>query len=454
MQRIINNLLYSKKPLMVVLRYVLIALVVVMGIMRLRIILLLLASPESYTDRDTLTYFLMAKAILAGLNPYLPLNELAQRFVGFASSMTHPAPCTPITAILFIPVALFGYTNSVIIWTCFELLLMGVIAYLLTILWSGRPNVLGGIFLFFLMLAWYPVMVDILFGQLTVLLTFLLLASLLAIRKDRKILAGVLIGLSVAIKIITWPLIIFFALKKDWKTFFSSVITIICLNLVPLAILGLNPMMEYYLKISMQVSGVYHGFLKNYSLWSIGYRLFDGSGAVGKDLISAPPLVNLPSLAPWVSAGLAIAFLIVGLIMALRVTDMEIAFSIIICVIVLVSPITWDHYYVMLIISLVVLLHNLSDQSFPTWPTVIFIVLALMLFLFNDRIAEIIFALNGGIELLQAKGNQITFASSLLEILPMVEVVILTILLWSSGISAQKAQSIEKKARPSETLAD
>jgi hypothetical protein len=433
---------------------VLIALVVVMGIMRLRIILLLLASPESYTDRDTLTYFLMAKAILAGLNPYLPLNELAQRFVGFASPMTHPAPCTPITALLFIPIALFGYNNSVIIWTFIELLLIGVIAYLLIILWSGKPNVLGGIFLFFLLLAWYPVMVDVLSGQLSVLLTFLLLASLLALRKDRKILAGVLIGLSVAIKIITWPLIIFFALKKDWKTLLASVITVISLNLVPLAILGLKSMMEYYLQISMQVSAVYHGFLKNYSLWSIGYRLFEGSGSVGKDLISAPPLVNLPSIAPWVSAGLAAAFLIAGLIMAIRVMDMEIAFSIIICVIVLVSPITWDHYYVMLIISVVVLLHNLSKQSFPTWPTVIFIVLALMLFLFNDRIAEIIFALNGGIELLQAKGNQITFASSLLEILPMVEVVILTILLWSSGISKQKAQSIEKTARPSETLAD
>src|SRR4030065_2009887 len=104
MQRFINNLLCSKAPLMVVLRYTLVVLVVIMGMARLRIILVLLASPESYMQRDTLAYYVMAKAIVTGLNPYLPLNELAQRFIGSASSMSHPPPTTPTTALLFIPV--------------------------------------------------------------------------------------------------------------------------------------------------------------------------------------------------------------------------------------------------------------------------------------------------------------------------------------------------------------
>ena len=429
---------------MVVLRYTLVVLVVIMGMARLRIILVLLASPESYMQRDTLTYYVMAKAIVTGLNPYLPLNELAQRFIGSASSMSHPAPSTPTTALLFTPVSLFGFSNSVIIWSIFELILLAAIAYLLTILWNGRRNLTGVVFIFMLLLAWYPVMVDLLFGQLSILLTFLLLTSLLFLRKDRHTLAGGLIGLSVATKIISWPLIIYFALKKDWKAFFSSTLTVIGLNLVALFVIGIGPMTDYYLRVSMQVSAIYHGFLKNFSLWSIGYRLFEGSGSAGKGLVSAPPLIDLPGLAPWVSAGLAVTFLVVGLIWSIRSQDIGIAFSILLCVIVAVSPIFWDHYYVIVIISLAILLHHLSKQSFPTWPTIFFLIIAGMLFLFNERIDEVIFFLNGGKDLLEAKGNQITFASSLLEILPTMELIILTILLRGLNIPRNQAKNPEE----------
>jgi hypothetical protein len=131
------------------------------------------------------------------------------------------------------------------------------------------------------------------------------------------------------------------------------------------------------------------------------------------------------------------------LIWAMRSRDRDIALAIIVCVIVAISPISWDHYYVMIIISLAILLLNLSNHSFPTWPTILFIIIAFMLFLFNDHIAEVIYILNGGNDLLQANGNRITFASSLLEILPMVELVILTIILWQRGVTQQHAENIE-----------
>jgi hypothetical protein len=243
-------------------------------------------------------------------------------------------------------------------------------------------------------------------------------------------------------------LIIYFALKKDWRTVLSSSFTAVGLNLIALAVLGIGPVMDNYLRVTMEVSAIYHSFLKNYSLWSIGYRLFSGTQPTGGNYISAPPLVNLPKLAPLVSAGLAIAFLLAGLIWAIRSKDREIAFSILVCVIVAISPISWDHYYVMIFISLVVLLHLLVKNKFPTWPTLFFIIIALMLFLFNDRIADVMFLLNGGQDYLQATGNQITFASSLLEIMPMVELVILTILLWRVGKTRQQIELIEKAAMP------
>lgn len=446
MQRVMTNLFQSKARLMVVLRYILIGLVVLMGLARLRIIITLLLSPATYQERDILQEYLMAKALVSGVNPYLPLDELAQMFIGKFSFLPHPAPYPPFIAILSTPLLLFSLNNVIIVWFIIEIACLIAISGMLTILWRGRVDWVRAIIIFFFMLAWYPVMVDLLYGQLTILLTALLLAALLALRKDHKILAGVLIGLSVAMKMFTWPLIIYFALKKDWRTLLSSCLTAFGLNLIALIAMGIGPIMDYYLRVAMQVATIYHSFLKNYSLWSIGYRLFAGTEPVGGDYISAPPLVNLPKMAPLVSAGLAAAFLLAGLIWAMRSKDRDIAFSIIVCVIVAISPISWDHYYVMIIISLVVLLHNLSNHSLPTWPTILFIIIALMLFLFNDHIAEVIFILNGGSDLLQANGNRITLASSLLEILPIVELVILTILLWRIGLIRQQDEIVVKVA--------
>jgi len=447
MQRFINNLLYSKAPLMVVLRYLLVALIVIMGITRLRLILILLSYRDTYMDRDTLTYFLMGKAILAGINPYLPLNELALKFVGSGAFLTHPAPTTTTMALLFIPLTLFDYSNSVVIWLIIELLLLAAIAYLLPFLWNGKKKIFVSILLFFLLLAWYPVMVDLLLGQLSILLTFLLLVGLLALRKGHRVLGGVVLGVSVAIKMITWPLIVYFAFKKDWRTVISSILTILGFNIVTLFIIGIKPLLEYYLQISTQVSAIYQGFLKNYSLWSIGYRFFEGTGPMGDGYVSAPPLISLPQIAPYVSAGLAVAFLVIGLIWALRCKDLEIAYSIMICVLIAISPITWDHYYVMLIISLVVLLHNLYKHSFPAWPTLIFIIIALSFFLVNDHLDEAVLLLNSG-ELLKATGYQITFASSLLEVIPILELILLTVLLWQRGVAKDQAQGTETFTSP------
>jgi len=56
-----------------------------------------------------------------------------------------------------------------------------------------------------------------------------------------------------------------------------------------------------------------------------------------------------------------------------------------------------------------------------------------LLFIFNDWIGTVLILLNGGVDVLRANGNQLTFVSSLISWLPLLELVVLTILLWISG---------------------
>jgi hypothetical protein len=429
---------------MVIFRYLLMILVVIMGLARLRIVLVLLGDPTSYSRRDILQEYLLAKALLNGINPYLPLNELAQLFIGNISFMTHPAPYPPFIAVLSVPLTAFNLHQVINLWFSIEMICLLSIAIMLVYLWKGHVE-LGWVCLFFFgLLTWYSVMVDLLFGQLTILLTTLLFGTLLAIRKDQKLLAGILLGLTISIKMFTWPLIIYFVFKKDWRTVISSCITAVGLNLVALFVIGIGPVMGYYLKVTMQVSAIYHSFLKNYSLWSIGYRFFEGTRPVGNGYISAPPLFNIPQIAPYVSMIVVVAFLMLGLKWAVRSKDQDIAFAIMILVIVGISPISWDHYYVMIVISMAILLLGLSKASFPTWQTILFITIAMMVFIFNEHIAGIMFFLNGGIDSVQANGNQISFASSLLEILPMIQLVVLAFLLWHIGLTNSQIEMVDR----------
>jgi hypothetical protein len=433
MHNIISNIFYSKASLMKILRITLSGLIVIMGAVRLRLIILTLSLPSTFSLRDISQEYLMGKALADGMDPYQTLNQLGILFMNDTSFPSHPSPHPPFIAIFSIPFSRLPFIQVIILWFVFEMFCLAGIAIMLAYLLNNRVNWMRAGFLFFALLALYPVMVDLLYGQLTILLTTLLLGGLLAWRKEKHILAGALVGLSVAIKMFTWPLLFFFAIKKDWRTFISSSITAIGLNLLAMLVMGVAPMMNYYLQVTRQVGVIYRSFLKNYSLWSIGYRFFEGTRPIGEGYIYAPPLLYLPKIAPYVSAGLAILFFIVGLFWAARSRNKEIAYSILILVIVLVSPISWDHYYVLITISLTVLLITLSRASFPNWPTILFILIAPMLFIFNEYIPEIMLLLNSGVNTSQGNGYQISFASSLLEILPIVQVVALTFLLCNLG---------------------
>jgi hypothetical protein len=434
MQQVVSNILVSKARPMVALRYILGVVVCVVGVVRLRLIFLLLGSTNTYKIRDTLTYYLMAKAISLGESPYQNLSDLANRFFGISHFLPHAAPCTPFMAILSLPLLLFSVEKAYIAWFWLEMMCLVLISIMLPILLKGKRDWKLSILFMFLLLSWYPVMVDLILGQLTILLTMILLAALLSWKRERRILTGMLIGLTVAIKMYTWPLVLYYALKKDWRTFLSSCCTVAGLNLIGLIVLGPDSFGKYYLQVTTQVSAVYHSFLKNYSIWSIGYRLFEGTQAPDANFITSPPLINLPQIAGLTSAVFAVVFLAVGLIWATRLKSNDFAYSIMICVAIAVSPITWDHYYLMLIIGLVVLASYLSQQSFPYKITVPFLILALLLFLLNEYSPSLIFALNGGVAVIQANHNQITFASSLLEVIPIVELVALATLLWRIGI--------------------
>jgi hypothetical protein len=236
-------------------------------------------------------------------------------------------------------------------------------------------------------------------------------------------------------------LILYLIIKKDWRTVISSILTTLILNLIALLWMGIGPFMEYYLRVSTQVLEIYHKFWANFSAYTLGYRLFEGTdSAIFANNYHALPLINLPGIAPLISIGFVVLFLTVSMVWAVKSNDLETSFAILVNLMVAISPIVWDHYYVMVTISLVVLLRNLARRSFPTRLTMVSGLIFLLLFLFNDRIGDVMIYLNGGVKVFQAHGYQLSFASSLITLLPLLELAVLTILLWSSRLNLPQEQ--------------
>ena len=392
---------------------------------------MLLTLPTSYEQRDVLQEYLMAKAMVMGVNPYLSLDKLAEMFIGKFYFLPHPTPYPPFIAILSTPLLAFSINQVIIVWLIFELACLFGLACLLSILVDDRLKWVRVFITFFLLLAWYLVMVELYLGQLSILLIFLLTAALVVVRKKHTYLAGVIIGITIAIKIITWPLLIYFALKRDWRVVLAGSLTALGLNLVALAGMGTGPFTEYYLHVSRQLTTYYQGIIYNMSLWSIGFRFFGGSTSTPvENYFNAPALINTPWISGFISIGLVGAVLSVGLLWAVKCKDPNISFSILISMIIAIGPTSWHHYYVMIIPVLLVLWQSLVKLSFPPWKTLVFLILFLMFFIGNSKIDSVIIYLNGGLPVLERNNYQITFASSLLIYLPLIELMAINILLW------------------------
>ena len=136
-----------------------------------------------------------------------------------------PAPLYPPFSVpLFAPLALIPFDYLVIIWLAFNiaitLLMLSLAVRLYGSDWMLRPM----FYLSGLLLTWAGFRVTLRLGHISLLMTALVLGALLANRRNRKVLAGILIGLSLAKFSLTLPFLLYFIFRKEWKVVGVAVI--------------------------------------------------------------------------------------------------------------------------------------------------------------------------------------------------------------------------------------
>ena len=358
-------------------------LVIATGILGLLSLVISMQSllPHNIFGKDFIQEYLLAKAVLTGIDPYTPLPELANRLIGPLPNLIfqHPSPHPPPVILLSLPLGWLTYQQAAIVWFAFELACIIVSVYLL-LQWSGmRPNLMLVLICTLLALACPPFRQELTVGQLMTLNLALLIGSWQMLRVGKEIRGGILLGCAIAFKLIAWPLVILLVLRKKWRATGAAGAVLVAANGIIALLIGPQTVADYYLKVGPLVSTLYRSYIRNFSLWSIGWRVFVGTGSPVLTGLNAPPLVDAPNLACYSALILPVILLTVGVFLAMRASTFDASFGIMTCVSLLIAPITWSHYLILALIPMAIVLRRLFALDLPKKETNLAILLGLLL---------------------------------------------------------------------------
>ena len=324
-------------------------------------------TPELALWRDFGQDYLLGRALVDGIDPYVPVRELAQRYVeptGFLARTT-PAPHPPSMAVLVLPLLLLDYTNAVRAWFVLQIgaLLIGVCLTLRSVgaRWAVAAQVAPAATL--LLFLWPAIGLDVGLGQSTTLLLALLAGAQCALGSGRSRLGGVLLGVSMLVKPLAWPWLLVFAARRMWSASVATLAIALIGWTMPALRIGIGPIVGYFVHTLPAVSATYATEVTNFSWWTIGPRLFDGTSAFGT---AVPPLLDAPTVAGVVGVALP------GLVLALAVTWLMTmrprslaAFGVMTAVALLINPISWGYYFVLMLLPIAALAAALLHSRWP-----------------------------------------------------------------------------------------
>ena len=298
------------------------------------LVLLLLYSPvggDFDLDYDA------AGRILAGLPPYDLYNG-------------HP----PITGILIIPFRLLSAPVAFFSFGIFSLLLAALMAFLI-VQTFGRERE-DFTWLCAILLLWPDFMVGIALGSLSVLVSVSIVGAWYLLRSNSVRAAGVLLGISILLKLYPGFLLLHLLLSRNWRALVSALLTVVAGFLITLCVIGPAAHWQWVAESVVKNSTNYVDFYDNISIRSIWEKLVGSKGGW------VEPLLEMPVLARY-GGFVSVAVMLIICVWRMRIllqhpAGGDFAFSLASIAMLLVSPNSWGHYTIVLLLPLYLLLRH------------------------------------------------------------------------------------------------
>lgn len=296
---------------------------------------------------------------------YRPTLELARRDFGARSvnSQTwilgynvHP----PTSVLLAIPFGYLPYYQSFLAWSFFTLGLYAVCLWLIARNSDYNFGILSLLPLTCLCLLSSPFWHQFHQGQLNPLILIFITLGWMSVRSRNPWQAGLWLGLAAAVKVFPAFLGFYFLVRREWRYLAALVIGFTVTTLVTVAVLGVDTYRDY-VKLVLPEALEWRSANTNASLAGLFNKLFDPGPRGGNYLpvLHSPLLAKLGYLLSW---AVILGSMIPIWLRARTARQSDLAFSMAIVGMLLLSPVTWDHYFLLLPLPLICIWMNLPPQ--------------------------------------------------------------------------------------------
>ncbi len=308
---------------------------------------------------DFVSYYDSALAMRQGLDPYtINLTAIGNRFGLETGPLIH-AVDTPLLLLVFQPLTLFTPATAFWIWTSFNLVVLAIGIYLLLIRRPGLDAntawLLGA-----LILAFYPVGWNFFWAQTQVIVLVLMVSAMRAMEDGHDDAAGLFVALAGLLRAYPFLLLGYFALRRNWRALKFAIAGAFAGALFPALIFG-------FARCFSWVHGA--SWVSNHDRMVFPF------------VISIAPFVSRmywallgETAADWPRHAMIFAVDAIFLGMTVRATlasagrrdyDFRV-YSLWIVTTVLLSPIAWHHYLVLLVLPFVQMaIAAVNDRAKP-----------------------------------------------------------------------------------------
>ncbi|HSB09012.1 MAG TPA: glycosyltransferase family 87 protein [Blastocatellia bacterium] len=201
----------------------------------------------------------------------------------------------PFASVLFSSFALLSFAQLRAIFVLFNLLATGAILLLVKRLWGAAWPARARMNLAAFVLCWASFRVTVRYGQISLIVTALVLAALLAWKRRSNVLAGLLLGVSLCKYPLTLPFALYFLWRREWKVVATAVLAVAALTGAYAIKLGLSPIAV----TSDYVWALLHTSISNQAR-------FNGVTDIG-------PILSALTGSRWLGRGLNIALALFGI---------------------------------------------------------------------------------------------------------------------------------------------
>jgi alpha-1,2-mannosyltransferase len=388
-----------------------------------------------------------ARNLFNGLPVYTSQTITVERYLEIRPDSNNPwfieVNAHPPTSILLaLPFAGFSFPTAFLLWNLLSVAALAVSLLIIVHQLKIRASVWASLPVATLLIVCFPFWDQLIHGQLNLILLLFITGVWATARTGHPWWAGVLLGAATAIKLFPLFLCVYFLARKEWKVLAATTASFVGLTLLTAVLFGPETY-PFYITSVMPRFSVFRYLWYNQSLVGFWTKLFDP--AIQTSWMRITPIFQSHSLlliTIGISAAAVTALVAIISWRARSQPAADLAFGLAVTGMLLLTPIVWDHYTLMLALPLAVLWRQIPQSEPMRWA---FFAATAILWLAPEAVMEHVMTLLGN-----EKQSEWLYVAGPLESLTALSIhtyAVLTLFFIGVGVAKPLTRAPQESAR-------